>query len=40
MVFCQKASSNHYANVNYLGRYIKKPPIADSQVRLPTAMVA
>ena len=33
MVFCQKASSNHYANVNYLGRYIKKPPIADSKLK-------
>ena len=33
MVFCQKASSNHYANVNYLGRYIKRPPIADSKLK-------
>ena len=32
MVFCQKASSNHYANVNYLGRYVKRPPIADSKL--------
>ena len=33
MIFCQKASSNHYANVNYLGRYIKMPPIADSKLK-------
>lgn len=33
MVFCQKASSNHYANVNYLGRYVKRPPIADSKLK-------
>lgn len=33
MVFCQKASSNHYFNLNYLGRYIKKPPIADSRLK-------
>ncbi|MSO14677.1 Transposase for insertion sequence element IS801 [Rickettsiales endosymbiont of Trichoplax sp. H2] len=33
MVFCQKASSNHYANVNYLGRYIKRPSIADSKLK-------
>ena len=33
MVFCQKASSNHYANVNYLGRYIKRPPIPDSKLK-------
>lgn len=33
MVFCQKASSNHHANVNYLGRYIKRPPIADSKLK-------
>lgn len=33
MVFCQKASSNHYSNVNYLGRYIKRPPIADSKLK-------
>jgi hypothetical protein len=33
MVFYQKASSNHYFNVNYLGRYIKRPPIADSKLK-------
>ena len=33
IVFCQKASSNHYFNVNYLGRYIKRPPIADSKLK-------
>ena len=33
MLFCQKASSNHYANVNYQGRYIKRPPISDSKLK-------
>lgn len=33
IVHCGKPSSNHKHNVNYLGRYIKRPPIAESKLR-------
>jgi hypothetical protein len=33
MIFCQKASSDLMLNVNYFGRYIKRPPIADSKLK-------
>ena len=33
IVHCSKATSNHTVNVNYLGRYIKRPPIANSKLQ-------
>jgi hypothetical protein len=32
-VHCAKPSSQHWHNVNYLGRYIKRPPIAQSRLK-------
>ena len=31
-VYLQKPSKSHVRNVNYLGRYIKRPPIAESKL--------
>lgn len=33
IVNCAKPSSDHKHNVNYLGRYTKRPPIAESKLR-------
>ena len=33
IVHCGKPSKNAYHNVNYLGRYIKRPPIASSRLK-------
>jgi len=33
MVHFAKRSDNHYRNVNYLGRYIKRPPLAQSRLK-------
>lgn len=33
IVHCGKPSKNHWHNVNYLGRYLKKPPIAQSRLK-------
>ncbi len=33
IVHCAKPSNNHQHNVNYLGRYTKRPPIAESKLR-------
>ena len=33
IVHCNKPSKNAYHNVNYLGRYIKRPPIAQSRLK-------
>lgn len=33
IVHCSKPSTDHTQNVNYLGRYIKRPPIADSKLK-------
>jgi len=33
IVHCSKKSSDHTINVNYLGRYIKRPPIAESKLK-------
>ena len=33
IIHCSKPSQNPYHNVNYLGRYIKRPPIAFSRLR-------
>lgn len=33
IVHCAKPSNNHKHNVNYLGRYTKRPPIAESKLR-------
>ena len=30
---CSKATYNHTINVNYLGRYIKRPPVANSKLQ-------
>jgi hypothetical protein len=32
-VHCTKPSVDHEHNVNYLGRYIKRPPIAESKLK-------
>jgi hypothetical protein len=33
IVYCSKPSKNHKQNVNYLARYIKRPPIAESKLK-------
>lgn len=33
IVHCAKPSHNHQHNVDYLGRYIKRPPIAEAKLR-------
>lgn len=33
MVHCTKPSDDHKHNINYLGRYIKRPPIAESKLK-------
>jgi hypothetical protein len=33
IVHCSKPSANHQITVNYLGRYTKRPPIAESKLR-------
>ena len=33
IVHCSKPSHNHQQNVSYLGRYIKRPPIAESKLK-------
>lgn len=33
IIHCAKPSKAHYHNVNYLGRYIKRPPIAQSRLK-------
>lgn len=33
IVHCSKPTTNHKKNINYLGRYIKRPPIAESKLR-------
>lgn len=33
VVFCAKPTANHKQNVEYLARYIKRPPIAESRLR-------
>jgi hypothetical protein len=33
IVHCAKPSNHHKHNVNYLGRYTKRPPIAESKLR-------
>lgn len=33
IIHCSKPSKSSYHNVNYLGRYIKRPPIAQSRLR-------
>lgn len=33
IVHCTKPSTDHKHNVNYLGRYIKRPPIAESKLK-------
>ena len=33
VIHCSKPTKNAYHNVNYLGRYIKRPPIAQSRLR-------
>lgn len=33
VVHCAKPSAHHWHNVNYLGRYIKRPPIAQSRLK-------
>lgn len=33
VVHCAKPTSNYKANINYLGRYIKRPAIAESKLR-------
>jgi hypothetical protein len=33
IIHCSKPSKNPYHNVNYLGRYIKRPPIAQSRLK-------
>lgn len=33
IVHCAKPSNDHKINVNYLGRYTKRPPIAESKLR-------
>jgi len=33
IVHCSKPSANHKKNVAYLGRYIKRPPIAESKLK-------
>ncbi len=33
IVHCSKPSNDHQQNVNYLGRYIKRPPIAESKLK-------
>ncbi len=32
-VHCAKPSKNHKQNVKYLGRYTKRPPIAESKIK-------
>lgn len=33
IVFCAQTSDDHRHNVNYLGKYVKRPPIAQSKLR-------
>ncbi|HLB41296.1 MAG TPA: IS91 family transposase [Gammaproteobacteria bacterium] len=33
IVDCSKATENYHHTVNYLGRYVKRPPIAESKLR-------
>ena len=33
IVFCAKPSKHHWHNVHYLGRYIKRPPLAQSRLQ-------
>jgi hypothetical protein len=33
IVHCAKPTSDHKINVNYLGRYVKRPPIAESKLK-------
>lgn len=33
IVHCSKPSKNYKQNVNYLGRYVKRPPIAQSKIK-------
>ena len=33
IVHCGRPSKNHWRNVSYLGRYLKKPPIAQSRLK-------
>lgn len=33
IVFCAQTSNDHHHNVNYLGKYVKRPPIAQSKLR-------